>query len=205
MMVKKRLFVPALLSVLAGAALGAAVVGQAAPPFSATDTAGRLVSLADFKGKTVVLEWVNPGCPFVQKHYRSANMQATQKAAVAQGAVWLSVNSTAVGDTDYKAPGEMGAWMQQQRGVPSSTLMDSDGRVGRAYGARTTPHMFIIDGSGRLVYAGAIDSKPSGKVADIETATNYVAQAVNELAAGKPVSVSATAPYGCSVHYGAPA
>jgi peroxiredoxin len=205
MMVKKRLFVPALLSLLTGAALGAAVVGEPAPPFSATDTSGKLVSLADFKGKTVVLEWVNPGCPFVQKHYRSANMQATQKAAVAQGVVWLSVNSTAVGDTDYLAPAELGAWMQQQRGVPSATLMDGDGRIGRAYGARTTPHMFIIDGSGRLAYAGAIDSKPTGKVADIDTATNYVKQAVKELAAGRPVSVPATSPYGCSVHYSPPA
>jgi hypothetical protein len=121
---------------------------------------------------------------------------------VAKGVVWLSVNSTAVGDTDYKAPAEMGAWMQQQRGTPSATLMDSDGTIGRAYGARTTPHMFVIDGNGRVAYAGAIDSKPTGKVADIETATNYVTQAVKELAAGKPVSLPSTAPYGCSVHYG---
>jgi peroxiredoxin len=205
MSLKKRLFVPALLLWLSSAVLAAATVGEPAPTFSAADTSGKRISLADFKGKTVVLEWVNPGCPFVQKHYRSANMQATQKAAVSQGVVWLSVNSTAVGDTDYKAPAEMGAWMQQQRGTPSATLMDSDGRIGRAYGARTTPHMFVIDGNGRLVYAGAIDSKPSGKVADIDTATNYVKQAVKELAAGRSVSTPATAPYGCSVHYGAPA
>ena len=201
----KRVFVPALLSLLAGAALAAATVGEPAPPFSVTDTSGKKVSLADFKGKTVVLEWTNPGCPFVQKHYRSANMQSTQKAAVAQGVVWLSVNSTAVGDTDYKTPVEMGVWMQQQRGTPSATLMDSDGKIGRAYGARATPHMFVIDGSGRVAYAGAIDSKPSAKVVDIQTATNYVTQAVNELVAGKPVSVPTSAPYGCSVHYGAPA
>jgi peroxiredoxin len=205
MMVNKRLFVPALLLLLTGAALGAAVVGEPAPPFSATDTSGKLVSLADFKGKTVVLEWVNPGCPFVQKHYRSANMQSTQRAALSQGVVWLSVNSTAVGDTDYMAPAEMGAWMQQQRGVPGATLMDGDGRIGRAYGARTTPHMFIIDVYGRVAYAGAIDSKPTGKVADIDTATNYIKQAVRELAAGRRVSVPATSPYGCSVHYGPPA
>jgi peroxiredoxin len=191
--------------VLASALAVAAEVGAPAPAFTLKDLDGKPVSLADFKGKTVVLEWTNPGCPFVQKHYRSANMQATQKAAVAQGVVWLSVNSTAVGDTDYKAPAEMGVWMQQQRGVPSATLMDSDGKVGRAYGARTTPHMYIIDGAGRVVYAGAIDSKPTGKVVDIETATNYVTQAVNELAAGKPVSVPTSVPYGCSVHYGAPA
>jgi len=201
----KRCFVPALLLLLTGAALAAATVGEAAPPFSAIDTSGKKVSLADFKGKTVVLEWTNPGCPFVQKHYRSANMQATQKAALAQGVVWLSVNSTAVGDTDYKTPVEMGVWMQQQRGTPSATLMDSDGKIGRAYGARATPHMFVIDGSGRVAYAGAIDSKPSAKVVDIQTATNYVTQAVNELVAGKPVSIPTSAPYGCSVHYGAPA
>lgn len=201
----KRVFVPALLSLLAGAALAAATVGEPAPAFSVTDTSGKKVSLADFKGKTVVLEWTNPGCPFVQKHYRSANMQATQKAAVAQGAVWLSVNSTAVGDADYKAPTEMAAWMQQQKGTPSATLMDSDGKIGRAYGARTTPHMFVIDPHGRVAYAGAIDSKPTAKLADIETATNYVTQAVKEVVAGKPVSVPTSAPYGCSVHYGAPA
>ena len=201
----KRFFVPTLLSMLAGAALAAATVGEPAPAFNATDTSGRKVSLADFKGRTVVLEWTNPGCPFVQKHYRSANMQAAQRAAVAQGVVWLSVNSTALGDTDYKAPPDMGAWMQQQRGTPSATLMDSDGRIGRAYGARTTPHMFVIDSSGRVAYAGAIDSKPTGTVADIETATNYVMQAVKEVVAGKPVSVPTSAPYGCSVHYGAPA
>ena len=201
----KRFFVPTLLSMLAGAALAAATVGEPAPPFSVTDTSGRKVSLADFKGKTVVLEWTNPGCPFVQKHYRSANMQATQKAAAARGVVWLSVNSTAVGDTDYKTPVEMGVWMQQQRGTPSATLMDSDGKVGRAYGARTTPHMYVIDAAGRLVYAGAIDSRATANVVDIKTATNYVTQAVNELAAGKPVSVTSSSPYGCSVHYGAPA
>jgi len=200
----KRFFVPTLLSMLAGAALAAATVGEPAPAFNATDTSGRKVSLADFKGRTVVLEWTNPGCPFVQKHYRSANMQATQKAAVAQGVVWLSVNSTAVGDTDYKTPVEMGVWMQQQRGTPSATLMDSDGKLGRAYGARATPHMFVIDGTGRLAYAGAIDSKPTAKVVDIQTATNYVTRAVDELAAGQPVSVLSTSAYGCSVHYGTP-
>ena len=201
MKMSKRYFVPTLLSLLAGGALAAATVGESAPPFSATDTAGRKVSLADFKGKTVVLEWTNPGCPFVQKHYRSANMQATQKAAAARGVVWLSVNSTAVGDTDYKTPVEMGVWMQQQRGTPSATLMDSDGKVGRAYGARTTPHMYIVDPAGKLVYAGGIDDKPSTNVADVARANNYVKAALNESLAGRPISQATTRPYGCSIKY----
>ncbi len=185
----------------AGSAAAAAVVGQPAPSFSAVDTSGRAVSLADFKGRHVVLEWVNPGCPFVQKHYGAANMQATQAAAVDKGVVWLAVNSTATDAYDYKAPAEMAAWMQQQKARASATLMDSDGKVGRAYGARTTPHMFVIDPAGKLVYAGAIDSKPTGRAADIPGATNYVKQVVGEVLAGKAVSTPTTTPYGCSIKY----
>lgn len=186
---------------LAAAASAAAVVGQPAPAFSAVDTAGRSVSLADFKGRTVVLEWVNPGCPFVQKHYGSANMQGTQADAVAKGVVWLAVNSTATDASDYKAPAEMAAWMQQHKARASATLMDSDGKVGRAYGARTTPHMYVIDPAGKLVYAGAIDSKPTARVADIAGATNYVKLALGETLAGKAVGTPATTAYGCSIKY----
>ena len=185
---------------LAGSAL-AATVGQSAPAFSATDTAGKAVSLADFKGRTVVLEWVNPGCPYVRKHYDSANMQATQKGATGQGVVWLAVNSTASGHYDYKKPAEMAAWMQSQKAAATATLMDSDGKIGRAYGARTTPHMYVIDKQGVLAYAGAIDSKPTSRVDDIKTATNHVNAALAEVLAGKAVSVAATQPYGCSVKY----
>lgn len=178
-----------------------ATVGQPAPVFAATDTAGKTVTLADFKGKTVVLEWTNPGCPFVRKHYESGNMQATQKAAIGQQVVWLAVNSTAPDSSDHKTPAAMAQWMTEQKAHATATLMDPDGTLGRAYGARTTPQMFIINAAGTLVYAGAIDSKPSARTADIATATNHVNAALAELAQGKPVSVPLTQPYGCSVKY----
>ena len=182
-------------------AFAAAAVGQAAPAFSATDTSGKTVSLADFKGRTVVLEWVNPGCPFVRKHYDSANMQATQKSAAAKGVVWLAINSTHAGASDYLAPAALAGWMKDQGAAPAATLMDADGRLGRAYGARTTPHMYVIDARGALVYAGAIDNKPTANPADIKGATNHVNQALAETLAGKPVSVATSQAYGCSVKY----
>lgn len=180
----------------------AATVGQPAPAFKAVDTRGRTVQLSDFRGKHVVLEWVNPGCPFVRKHY-SGNMQSTQKDAVARGVVWLSISSTAPGTSDYKAPADLAAWFKEQHAAATATLMDDDGRIGQAYGAKTTPHMVVIDPQGRLIYAGAIDSKPTARVGDIATATNYVKQALDEALAGKPVSVPATQAYGCSVKYAA--
>jgi peroxiredoxin len=184
-----------------GLAMAQATVGQPAPAFSATDTAGKPVTLADFKGKYVVLEWTNPGCPFVQKHYDSGNMPATQKEAVAKGAVWLSINTTAKDAGDYMAPAALQGWMKSKSGVPTATLMDSDAKVGRAYGARTTPHMYIVDPQGKLVYAGAIDSKPTANPADIKTATNYVTLALGEAMAGKAISRATTQAYGCSVKY----
>ena len=179
----------------------AASVGQPAPAFSAVDTSGKTVSLADFKGKTVVLEWVNPGCPFVQKHYSSANMQGTQKEAAAKGVVWLAVNSTSTDAGDYKTPAAMAQWMQAQRASATATLMDSDGKVGRAFGARTTPHMFVVDPAGKLIYAGGIDSKASTNPADIAGATNYIKAGLTETLAGKPISAATTQPYGCSIKY----
>lgn len=196
-----RALAAAALIACSAAATAAAVVGQSAPAFSATDTAGKPVALADFKGKTVVLEWVNPGCPFVRKHYDSANLPATQKRAVAQGVVWLAINSTHRGASDYLAPAAMGEWMKDKGAAATATLMDADGSVGRAYGARTTPHLYVIDPRGTLVYAGAIDSKPSANPADIKTATNYADQAVAAVVAGKPVAPAATQPYGCSIKY----
>jgi len=178
-----------------------AIVGQAAPSFSVADTAGKPVSLADYKGRTVVLEWVNPGCPYVRKHYDSANMQGTQKGATAQGVVWLSVNSTHPSHYDYRKPAEMNAWMKAQNAAPSATLMDSDGKVGRAYGARTTPHLYIVDTRGTLVYAGAIDDRPSANPADTKTAKNHVNAALADIAAGRAVAQAVTRPYGCSVKY----
>ena len=197
----KSLLIATLLGALTSLAGATATVGQPAPAFTVKDTSGKPVSLADFKGRTVVLEWVNPGCPYVQKHYSSANMQGTQRDAATKGAVWLSVNSTAQDHGDYKPPAAMAQWMQQQKAAATATLMDSDGKAGRAYGARTTPHLYIVDGSGTLVYAGAIDNKPSANPADVTTATNHVKVALGELQAGKAISLPSTRPYGCSVKY----
>jgi len=198
----KQLLVATLLACAASAALAAATVGQPAPTFTATDTSGKTVSLADFKGKHVVLEWVNPGCPYVVKHYSSANMQGTQKDATAKGVVWLSINSTATEHGDYRAPAAMAQWMQSQKAAATATLMDADGKVGRAYGARTTPHMYIVDPKGTLVYAGAIDSKPTSNPADVASATNHVKVALSEALAGKAISQPTTRAYGCSIKYG---
>lgn len=200
----KTLFLAAACTLLAGASLASppvATVGQPAPAFTAVDTSGKTVSLADFKGRHVVLEWVNPGCPYVQKHYSSANMQGTQKEAAAKGVVWLAVNSTATDHGDYKAPAAMAQWMQAQKAAATTTLMDAEGKLGRAYGARTTPHMYIIDPKGQLVYAGAIDNKPTANPADVATASNHVKAALAEALAGKAVSQATTRPYGCSVKY----
>ena len=177
-----------------------AVVGQSAPGFTLTDTAGKPVRLADFKGKTVVLEWNNPGCPFVRKHYQG-NMQSLQKEAAAQGVVWLAINSTETASGDYLSPTQLARWMQDKQAVPTATLMDEDGVVGKAYGARVTPHMYIVNAQGVLVYAGGIDSIPSSRVDDIPKATPYIRQALGEIKAGKPLSVSTSQAYGCSVKY----
>ncbi len=197
----KKLLSAAALVFTATLATAAATVGQPAPTFTAVDATGKAVSLADFKGKTVVLEWVNPGCPFVQKHYSAANMQGTQKDATAKGVVWLAINSTATDAGDYLPPAEMAKWMQTQKAAASAMLMDADGKVGRAYGARTTPHMYIVDPAGKLVYAGGIDNKPSSNPADIPSSTNYVKAALGETLSGKPVSQANTRPYGCSIKY----
>ena len=195
------LFSTALLAT--GASLAQAVVGQTAPAFSAIDTAGRTVSLADFKGKFVVLEWMNPDCPFTQKHYKSGNMPATQRDAKAKGAVWLAVNTASKDTGDYRPPAELQTWMKAQNASETAVLMDSDSKIARAYAARTTPHMYIVDPQGRLIYAGAIDSKPTANPADVQTATNYVRQALGEALSGKPVSQSTTRAYGCAVKYSA--
>jgi peroxiredoxin len=184
----------------AGVLHAQATVGQPAPALQAMDANGKAVNLADFKGKTVVLEWVNPGCPFVVKHYGSGNMQATQKAAADQGVVWLTVSSTAANHKDYKKPAELAAWMGQHK-AGSTLLMDDAGTVGKAWGAKVTPHMFIVNPAGQVVYNGAIDSKPSANPADIPGATNYVAQALGELKAGQAVSKASSTPYGCSIKY----
>ncbi len=182
--------------------LNAAVtVGKLAPDFTLTDIDGQRRSLAEFKGKTVVLEWVNPECPIVVKHYESGNMPATQKAAVGDGVVWLSINSgrpKAQGDFESAA---VKAWHQQTGAKPSAYMRDQDGKVGRLFAAKTTPHMFVINKEGVLVYAGAIDSIRSGDREDIPKATNYVAAALASLKAGRSVANPTTQPYGCAVKY----
>ncbi|HBH39733.1 MAG TPA: thioredoxin family protein [Curvibacter sp.] len=197
----KRLLTPLIVGTALLAGAQAATVGQAAPDFTLKDVSGKTVRLSDFRGRHVVLEWNNPGCPFVRKHYDSGNMQTLQKEAAAKNVVWLAINSTEASHGDYLNPAQLGRWMSEQKAAPTATLMDEDGAAGRAYAARVTPHMYIVDPQGKLIYAGGIDSIPSGRAEDIRTATNYVRQGLGEALAGKPVSQSTTRPYGCTIKY----
>jgi len=190
---------PALL--FAAGVAGAVVSGATAPGFTITDTAGKAVQLADYKGKYVVLEWTNPECPFVRKHYSSGNMQGLQKEWGGRNVVWLTINSTSATHSEFKTPREMKAWMESHGAAPAATLLDSTSETGRAYSAKTTPHMFVVDPDGKVVYAGAIDDKWSTNPADAKTAHNYVRAALTEATSGKPVTVASTTPYGCSIKY----
>lgn len=175
--------------------------GAPAPAFTARDIAGRDVRLGDYLGKTVILEWTNDGCPFVGKHYNSGNMQALQRRFTGAGDIWLTITSSAPGEQGYVTPNEARADIARWNAAPSDFLLDPDGVVGRLYDARATPTMVVIDPRGILAYIGAIDDKPSTDLKDVKTAKNYVVAALDELAAGKPVTVSATRAYGCSVKY----
>lgn len=186
---------------LAAGAQAVPSVGQPAPDFTLKDAAGKSVQLSDFRGKYVVLEWTNPGCPYVRKHYDSGNMAATQQDAAGKGVVWLSINSTEKSSWDYMQPAKLAAWQGERKVQPTATLMDEEGTVGKSYGARTTPHMYMVDPQGKLVYAGGIDSIASSSKDDIPKAVNYVRQAMAEAAAGKPISAATTRPYGCSIKY----
>lgn len=182
-------------------ARASAEVGQTAPDFTLTDIGGRQHRLADYKGKTVVLEWFNAECPFVKKHYESGNIPRTQQAAMADGVVWLIINSGHAGaQGDYEAK-EAGDWLAKHDSAPTAYLRDRDGTVGRRYGAKTTPHLFIITPAGELVYQGAIDSIRSANKADIAKAENHVTTALAELKAGQPIAHANTPPYGCAVKY----
>ena len=201
---KKTTIVAAALAIAVGAApltTHASKVGAPAPVFKGTDTKGKVHSLSDFKGKWVVLEWHNQTCPYVVKHYGSGNMQRLQKEWTAKGVVWLTVSSSAPGKQGYVDAAKANALMKDKAGAPSAVLLDHDGKVGKAYGAKTTPHMYVIDAKGVLVYAGGIDDKPSTDQADIATARNHVAAALAEVTAGRPVSVATSQPYGCAVKY----
>ena len=175
-------------------------VGQPVPNFTLAAADGKSVSLADFKGKTVVLEWNNPGCPFVKKHYGSDNMQNQQRDATAAGVVWLTINSGAPGKQGHMDADEARDFVAESKARPAAYLLDPAGQVGRAYGARTTPHMYVINGAGTLVYAGAIDDSGGSDASDMP-ARNLVLAALSEMKAGKAVSVPTSRPFGCSVKY----
>lgn len=176
-------------------------LGQPAPEFEGTDTQGKTHRLADYRGKVVVLEWTNHDCPYVRKHYGAGNMQAQQREAAADGVVWLSIISSAPGKQGHVNPAQADELTRSRNAAPHAVVLDPSGDIGRAYGAKTTPHMYIIDPSGTLVYMGGIDSNSSANAADIPQATQYVRVALQELAAGKPISEPVTRPYGCSVKY----
>jgi peroxiredoxin len=203
MRIRIRLFAFPLLigTVFASAGAVAQSPGSPAPGFTLSDTAGKAVTLADFRGKFVVLEWTNPECPFVRKHYVSRNMQDLQQEWGAKDVVWLSINSTNTSHPEWKTPAQMAEWMRAQGAAQKATLLDGTSVTGRAYGAKTTPQMFVIDPAGRVAYNGAIDDRRSANPDDAKAARNYVRAALSEAQAGKPVSVAATTPYGCSVKY----
>ena len=183
-------------------AAAAVEIGAAAPDFSATDINGAPVKLSALKGKVVVLEWTNHQCPFVVKHYKPGNMQAVQKAAKEQGAIWIAINSSAAGKEGHLADGAAAqAVVKEQGSNATHIILDAAGAIGKLYGAKTTPHMFVIDANGALAYMGAIDSKATASSDDIKDATNYVTNAVASLVKGVPVEPASTQPYGCSVKY----
>jgi len=188
-----------------GAAACTAVAGvsinQPAPDFTGVDSNGKTHSLSQYQGKTVVLEWTNHDCPYVRKHYQSGNMQSLQKAATGDGVVWLSIISSAPGKQGHVSGAEANALTSQRNASPSAVILDEKGDIGRLYGAKTTPHMYIIDPKGTLVYMGGIDNIPSSNQDDIVSATNYVRIALQSLSDGKPIADNVTRPYGCSVKY----
>jgi len=191
----KTMTLMAILAVASGAAAGPGVaVGEQAPGFTLADSAGNEVSLADFKGRVVVLEWTNPDCPFVKRHYDEGTMTNLEARYDDRGVVWLTVNSTNYMDAEANAA------FVKANGISWPVLVDQDGAVGHAYGAATTPHMFVIDAAGVVVYEGAIDDDPRGNM-EAGARTNYVSNALNEVAAGQAVSTPETKPYGCSVKY----
>lgn len=188
-------------AILPSQALASAEPGKPAPAVAVVDLDGKAVSLNDLKGRWVALEWTNPDCPFVQKHYNSKNMQATQKFAADNKITWVQINSTNPNHGDYKTPQQMKAWNTSMQAVLAHATLDVSGKTGKAYGAKTTPQMVLISPEGNVVYNGAIDSIRSANPADIPKATNYFKQAMTEVVAGKPVSTPSTTPYGCSIKY----
>ncbi len=192
----------AVLAVVPSTVFAASDLGKPAPAFSATDSNGKTWSLAELKGKVVVLETTNRDCPYVGKHYRAGNMQAQQREAAAKGVVWLTVAASAPGEQGFVTAPEANDTVKKNSAAPAAVLLDPQSRIARAYGAMVTPHLYVIDASGTLVYRGGIDSIPSSNVADIPKAKQYVRVALDEVLAGKPVSDASTRPYGCTLKYG---
>ena len=176
-------------------------VGDPAPGFTAVDSNGKQQSLAEYKGKYVVLEWHNQGCPYTRKHYESGNMQRLQKEWTAKGVVWLTVISSAPGTQGFVTPTQENEYLKSMKAEPTAVIMDPNGTLGHLYNAKTTPHMYVIDPKGTLIYNGAIDDHPSSDQSDIANSKNYVSTALTESMSGKPVTDAATRPYGCSVKY----
>ena len=199
---RRIVLVAAFSAALATPAFADPSLGQPAPAFQAVDAAGRTRSLSEFAGKTVVLEWTNNGCPYVQKHYGSGNMQSLQKRATAEGVVWLTIISSAPGMQGYLTAPEAKASKQKAYAASTDLLLDPQGKIGRAYDAKTTPHMFVIDRAGKVAYMGGIDDRPYADPESLKGAKNYVAAALDDLKAGRPVAVATSRPYGCSVKYG---
>ena len=191
----------AALTFVAGPALAAPAIGQPAPAFTVKDGAGQTRSLAEFKGKTVVLEWTNDGCPYVQKHYKSGAMQGLQKSAAKDGVVWLTLISSAPGKQGYLEGAQARGWKATNGAGSTALLLDPTGQVGHAYEAKTTPHMYIVDKTGKVVYMGGIDDKPTADPASLKGANNYVSAALSDIKAGRAVSTPVSKPYGCTIKY----
>lgn len=200
--VRSLAFAAALTLAAAGPALAAPAIGQPAPAFTIKDGAGQTRSLSEFKGKTVVLEWTNAGCPYVQKHYESGNMQGLQKSATKDGVVWLTLVSSAPGKQGYVSPAEAKTWKATTGAASTAVLLDPTGQVGHAYEAKTTPHMYVVNPAGKLVYMGGIDDRPTADPTSLKGATNYVAAALSDVKAGRPVAKAVSKPYGCTIKYG---
>ncbi|WP_433973387.1 redoxin domain-containing protein [Tunturiibacter lichenicola] len=189
--------------ILAALAIPALAVlpGTSAPDFKGTDSTGAQHSLSEYRGKFVVLEWANQGCPYDRKHYLSGSIESQQREWTGKGVIWLSVISSAPGEQGYVTPAEENTYLKTMHAAPTAALLDPDGRIARIYGAKTTPHIFVIDPTGKLIYQGAIDDKPTTEQEDLKGARNYLDETLTAAMAGKPLQVASTRPYGCSVKY----
>lgn len=197
---RHRSFPAALLSVLATTSF-ALTPNSAAPDFKGTDSKGQQQTLAQYRGKYVVLEWANKGCPFERKHYESGNMESLQREWTAKGVVWLSVISSGPGHEGNVTPAEENTYLSGMHAAPTAAILDPSGAIGHLYGAKTTPHIFVIDPAGKVIYQGALDDKPTPDPASLKGARNYVSEALTAAMSGKPIATAVTRPYGCGVHY----